>query len=250
MQIKFINLNLWNGGYLFDNLIDFIKIEKPDILACQEVFNGKKPNLESRYKSYNLLTDLLNFKYSSFSPAFLGLTEMGKIDNGNAVFSGYPIKKTKTVFYDIAYGERDNNRKNFPFSPRNLQSVEIKLGNVPLHIFNTHGIWGEDGNDNIRRLKMSKTIVNEIKDKKYVILSGDFNTQEKTRTIANIEKHLTNVFKGELQSTFNMKRKDDPRYAKAVVDMVFVSNNIKVLKHTCPQVDISDHLPLVCVFEI
>ena len=47
-----------------------------------------------------------------------------------------------------------------------------------------------------------------------------------------------------------MKRKTDPGYAAAVVDMIFISKNIEVISHDCPQVDISDHLPLVCKFNI
>ena len=58
------------------------------------------------------------------------------------------------------------------------------------------------------------------------------------------------MFKDELKTTFNMKRKTDPGYAAAVVDMIFISKNIEVISHDCPQVDISDHLPLVCKFNI
>ena len=97
---------------------------------------------------------------------------------------------------------------------------------------------------------MSQKIVNNLQGKEHVILAGDFNLQPNTQTISNIEKQLKNVFRGELKTTFNMKRKDNPGYASAVVDMIFVSKHIKILKHYCPNVDVSDHLPLVCVFEV
>ncbi len=70
-----------------------------------------------------------------------------------------------------------------------------------------------------------------------------------TQTIRNIEKHLNNVFKDELSTTFNVKHKDltrFPGYATAVVDMVFVSSDLQVQSKKCPAVDVSDHLPLVC----
>lgn len=47
-----------------------------------------------------------------------------------------------------------------------------------------------------------------------------------------------------------MKRKTTFGYATAVVDMIFVSGDICVTSKSCPKVDISDHLPLVCEFEI
>ena len=108
-----------------------------------------------------------------------------------------------------------------------------------------HGIWGHDGEDNPRRLEMSQTILEAIGDKPNVILSGDFNVREGTRTIRNIEKSLLNVFAGELTTTFNMKQKTDPKFARAVIDFIFVDLNFRVLDHRAPQVDVSDHMPLI-----
>ncbi|MBI3620307.1 hypothetical protein HY214_04160 [Candidatus Roizmanbacteria bacterium] len=97
---------------------------------------------------------------------------------------------------------------------------------------------------------MSKVIIDEIKDKENIILAGDFNVKPKTKTITDIENYLVNVFKNELKSTFNMRQKTDPGYATAVVDMIFVSRNFKVAKHSCPDIDVSDHLPLVAELTI
>ena len=101
-----------------------------------------------------------------------------------------------------------------------------------------------------RRLQMGRIIAKEIQDKKTVILAGDFNLQPDTDTVKLITKHLTSVFGSSLISTFNMKRKTNPGYATAAVDMVFVSTDIRVLSAKCPQVEISDHLPLVCELEL
>ena len=134
--------------------------------------------------------------------------------------------------------------------PRSFVSAEISVNNTRLNVVNIHGVWGFDGEDNPNRLKMGKAVINEIKGKTNVILSGDFNTKPHTKSMRNIEKYLTNVFKDELTTSFNMKRKNPPGgYSTAVVDMVFISPNIKVISHICPNVDISDHLPQVCVFE-
>jgi endonuclease/exonuclease/phosphatase family metal-dependent hydrolase len=47
-----------------------------------------------------------------------------------------------------------------------------------------------------------------------------------------------------------MKYKDDRGYATAAVDMIFVSSSTKILKKECPDVEVSDHLPLVVELEI
>ena len=256
MRFKFITLNLWLGGMLFDSILNFLKKENPDILLCQEVYNGDNKKLEKRYRSFKIIKEKIKFKDAVFAPAFgENLGKVGKVPSGNAIFSKYPILKTKTVFYDIPYSDNYAKRgevKDFaPYIPRNLISAVLKAGKIKLNIFNTQGIWGfRDGKDNKRRLEMGKKIIREIKSKENVILAGDFNLSPDTKTIALVEKHLRNVFKNELITSFNMKRKTDRGYAKAVVDMVFADHKIKTIDHYCPQIDVSDHLPLVCMFEV
>jgi endonuclease/exonuclease/phosphatase family metal-dependent hydrolase len=253
MKLKFITLNLWFGGILFDPILEFLKKENPDILVCQEVYAGTYADLDRQLRSFEILKKELNFPYANFAPAFLENKKEGAIDNGNAIFSRFLILDTKIIFYDVPYDKnyiKPVDRTKIIFTPRNLQEAVIELGKIKLNIFNTQGIWGFDGKDNERRLKMADTIINEAKDKENVILAGDFNVNKGTKTIANIEQYLKNVFDDELITTFNMGRKDNPGYATAVVDMTFVSKNIKVLEHYCPKIDISDHLPLISVLEI
>ena len=251
MKIKFVTLNIWSGGRLFDKIISFIRKEAPDIIAMQEVRNGKDSDLEKQFRTFAVFKEKLGYPYFVFSPAFLNVLPVGKIEEGNAIFSRFPIIHNKVIFFDRQYGEFDSeNSRHFELIPGILQHAVIEFENLKLNIFNVHGIWGFDGEDNKRRLKMSEVIVNEIKDKENVILAGDFNVKPNTKTIQNIEKYLINVFKDELQTTFNMKYKDNKGYATSVVDMVFVSRNIKVLNHFCPKKDISDHFPLVCILEL
>ncbi len=254
MQFKFITLNLWLGGVLFDAILDFLKKEKPDILVCQEVYNGKDKNLEKKYRSFETIKKELGFSAASFALAFYdNRDKIGKIENGNAIFSKFPIIAEKTAFFDMPFDENyiRKDGDDSTLLQRNMQLATLLADKAKLNIFNIQGIWGfMDGGDNERRLKMGKTIVEEIKNKENVILAGDFNLNPDTKTVAGIEKYLKNVFKDELTTSFNMKRKEIPGYAKAVADMVFVSSNIKILEHHCPQVDISDHLPLVCRLKI
>jgi endonuclease/exonuclease/phosphatase family metal-dependent hydrolase len=75
----------------------------------------------------------------------------------------------------------------------------------------------------------------------------DLTNPQRTQSVAKLEEKLTNVFKDERITSFNPKQKDfaTTGYAYAVVDMVFVSPNIKVLSHTQPQADVSDHMPQI-----
>lgn len=253
--MKLITLNIWKGGSIQNKAINFLKKEGPDIITLQEVYNRKEPYLEDRYRSLEILKIELPLKYFDFAPAFRDITKKDNLDaeQGNAIFSRFLIKKSNIVFFGAPYQSVYDyeEKKVYDVLPRILQNVAIEIESTTFHIYNIHGIWGLDGNDNEKRLKMSETIVDEIKNKKNIILAGDFNVRPDTKTIKNIEKYLKNVFKDELTTTFNVKRKSEPGgYATSVVDMIFVSPDMKVVDHYCPDEDISDHLPLVCVFEI
>jgi len=253
MLIKFITLNLFVGGRLFNNVKEFLQEEKPDIIAFQEIFNGNDAGYPENMRSIQVLKKVLPGYDYAFSPFLLAHLDIGNIESGNAVFSRYPILDSKTIFFDVPYNPDyrvEDFKGDYSLATKAVQSAQINLGSSVLNILNNHGIWGFNGFDNPRRLKMSEIIVEQIKNKDKIILAGDFNLNYHTQTVANIEKYLESVFKDELKTTFNMKHKTDPGYAKAAVDMVFVSKNIKVLKKYCPQVDVSDHLPLVVILDI
>lgn len=250
MQFKLVNLNTWLGGELFDSLLNFLRKENADILTLQEAHNGSDLKLPKNERTIKVLKEELEYKYSFFSPFHLAESTEGKVDRGNAILSRFPIRHTCSVYYYRSYGSYSEEPKNWPLFPRALQHALIQINNKSINVFNAHGVWGMDGKDNKRRLKMSEVILSQIKGKENIILSGDFNVEPNTKTIRNLERYLDNVFKNELKTTFNMKRKTNPVFGNIVVDMVFVSKNIEAVDHFCPQVDVSDHLPLVCIFNL
>ncbi len=253
MQFKFVCLNLWLGGKLFENIMDFIKKEQPDILALQEAFNGTDEKFPPSYRSVQELTKL-GYPFSDFAPAFLDHRDGVIVESGNAVLSRYPIISSESFFYDQPYDNNYVEKEKFPdFSntPRNLQHVQLSMEGKVLDIFNTQGIWGFDGADNERRLAMSKMIVEKVSGKDHVVLAGDFNTDQNTTSMENIGVKLKNIFTGELGTSFNMKHKPkDSGFGSAVVDMIFVSPKLRVLEHKVSAADVSDHLSLVCTLEL
>lgn len=250
MRLKFACLNLWQGGNLLDEAVAWIRKEDPDVIAMQEVYDGRDPSWERKFRSMEVLREALGYPHDAFVPALLERTAFGKMEQGNAVFSRFPIKANEAFFYDVPYGEREDTPEYRERTPRNLQKATLDLGGANLHVFNTQGVWGEDGRDNPRRLEMGRIIAERVRGLPNVILTGDFNVNPDTETIAQVERELTNVFKDELASTFNMRQKTDPVFASAVVDMVFVSPEIAVVAKSCPNADVSDHLPLLATLEI
>lgn len=231
-------------------MIAFLRSEQPDILVAQEVYAGDDQKLPPNYRSLAEISRALDLPHTFFSPTFRDLSDVGAIEQGNAIFSHFPILETRTMFFDVPYNPSRVETPDSTFTPRNLQHAVVDVQGTVLNVFNTQGIWGFDGNDNPRRLAMADAIAKEIQGKPRVILAGDLNVQEGTEAIQKIEAHLTNVFKGGLTSSFNLRHKPGNPFASAIVDFVFVSADLRVLAHRAPDVDVSDHRPLVCEFEI
>lgn len=253
MPLKFITLNILDGGTYFENIAAFLEKESPDIAVFQEVYNGNDKSLKDEFRSIQKLKEILPGFFYHFAPTYNEVFPFGNIQSGNAVFSKFPITNSKVTFYNAPYDPHFVNadqQGDFSKIPSNIQSLQLDIRGQVTYIFNTHGVWGFDGADNPRRLAMSDMIISQVKGKSPAILAGDFNTEPSARAILNIEKHMINIFKNELTTTFNMRHKTNPGYTTAVVDYIFVSLDIKVVSKSCPDDDVSDHKPLVATIEI
>lgn len=250
MIIKILSLNIWNGGQLLPAPVDFIKQTNPELVALQEVFNASG-NIPDQYRTMEVLTQKLNYPYYDYAQAFIKDFNVGLIPEGNAVFSRYPIRTAKSTY--IATGSKStytDSLENWPILPRVLQHVVIDVG-TEINLFNFHGVWDLDGDCySSARRAMIKRILNEINGLKNVVLTGDTNAKSTSPAMQDIEKALKPVFGHELVTTFNLKRKTDPGYATAAVDLMYVSDDIKVVSKDVPEVDISDHLPVLVELEV
>lgn len=252
MTVKVICLNIWEGGILFDDVLDFLRAENADVLLLQEVYNAADPQLPNSYRSVEILRAKLDYPYYDYAPAILDRRPEAKIENGNAIFSRFPISSRDVVFFGEPFGERDPlDVSSYPTTPRNLQTVVVDAGGIPLTLCNFQGVWDLDGdNYSPQRQRMSELILDRVAGQPHLILAGDTNARPTNKAIIAIESQLHSVFGNELASSFNMRRKDDPGYASSFVDMIFVSRDIKVLQKSCPDIDISDHLPLIATVEL
>jgi endonuclease/exonuclease/phosphatase family metal-dependent hydrolase len=236
-----------------DQITNFLAAERPDILFLQEAYAGRQSNLAPRFRSVSVLTSLFPAYDFDFASVYCDTRRQeGEIEEGQLLLSKFPITFRDNIFFDLPYAKLDQDgTTDFSHWPATLQHCRAQIDNQEVDLLNVHGPVNLDGSlDTERRLKMSQDIIERITNRPKVILAGDFNVRPNTQTIYQIEAHLTNVFKDEFTTTFNMKQKSNPGYASSVVDMMFVSASIKVLEHHQPQVDVSDHLPLITQLEL
>lgn len=239
---------------VWDNLLAYIHKEKPDILALQEVYDGTSPDLEKRFRTMKEFEK----EFGEFLPnnAF-GATifDTGvNIKWGNAIFSKFPIKTSKTIFFDLPYSNYNFTEDPDPrLAAEGMLEGELDVNGKKVFVYSWHGVWDHHGGDTEKRQVMQEKICNSLKGKERIILAGDTNVNPDTNVVKNIidELGVESIFGQSLKTTFNLKRKENKgNYDKSPVDMIFVSKNIKVLQSKMHEVDVSDHYPLEATLEI
>lgn len=252
MQLKIVCLNLWVGGKLMPEIIAFLESQDADVVALQEVYNGTSPELEERYRSMAVLRQALGYPYDNYAQSFIHDSPTGMIPQGNGILSKLPIKDHAATFLTEPTKESYQDvPAEWPVLPRMLQHVVLDAGRININLFNIHGVWDMDGdNYSPQRQRMSEITLEKITGLANVVLCGDTNAKPSNQAFQAIEAQLKPVFDPPLITTFNMRRKDNPGYATAAVDLMFISPAIAVISRDCPDVDISDHLPLVVTLQI
>jgi endonuclease/exonuclease/phosphatase family metal-dependent hydrolase len=253
MRVKLINLNAWHGGRrLWDNIVQYLKEEQPDIITIQEAYASEEQNTLPYLRTVSALQEILGFPYSAYGLEFIIETENEKGPMGNAFLSKYPLAQKPAVWLQgtAPAQVRDFDYDSIPHFPRNILHCEAAINGQTYNLMTLHGVWAPDNNETDLQKKMGQTISKYIKGMPKVILSGDFNVNENTETVKILEDDLINIFKGERASSFNMRQKTKPGYATAVVDFIFASPDIQVLEHRTSDADVSDHQSQVVVMDL
>jgi endonuclease/exonuclease/phosphatase family metal-dependent hydrolase len=251
MTIKVVSLNVW-AGKLLPGVVDFLKEQQADVVLLQEVTNARDKTLAAKHRALEVLKTELRYPYQDFVQSFVYRGPDGLVPQGSAVLTKFPIRQSSGIFFnepDRAYYE--DIPADWPLVPRLLQRVDLQTPAGELNVFNIQGVWDLNGDDySDARRAMTDTILDAIMGRPKVIFGGDSNASLGNPLWERLNRHLKSAFPNGLKTTFNMRRKTNPGYATAAVDVVYVSPNIKVLGAECLDIDISDHLPLVVTLDI
>jgi hypothetical protein len=238
--MRIIFLNSWFGqvGKVY---FDFIKKEssRTDIFCFMEVTSGLHSKLKDLLPGFNVL-----YKKGSLlgSPGFYC---------GQAIFvrKGIDIEKSGKV---SIYRQTNNDVGFLLFSKMSIGKKKFWIGNV-------HGKT-MPGNkfDTPIRLKQSQKIIDFFANKKEPkLIGGDFNLNPDTESVKMFEKAgYKNLIKDfDIKTTRNelswKQFQNQPNYVKQYfADFCFVSPEVKVNSFEVPNIEVSDHLPLILDFEL
>ncbi len=258
-KMKLISLNTW-GGKIYQPLIEFIKqqAKDTDIFCLQEVFSttedisedlGFKVNLYqeivknlSHHKGY-FTSSIDNYLAGSFQKNFTDYN----LSSGLTIFIKKELKIINHGDFFLFGNKKSYHLNDFNSMPKNAQYINFNINDKQFIILNIHGIWLREGkNDNPSRLKQSEKIKQFLDNQKgKKILCGDFNLDINTESLKILEENMTNLIKKyNIQTTRNEHFPGAEKFA----DYIFASNDINIESFTVPDVDISDHLPMILEF--
>ncbi len=251
--MRLVCLNAW-GGTEFKNLIKFIEDQKnrTDIFCFQEIFStgtsikeshGMRPNL------YQELLPVLKEFQPFFEPVVEGKDLQGDVDFpvefGLAIFAKGNILVKNQGSIEIFPGTRTAD--DVWRHKRVLQYIVVEntdqniIGNV--HGLHLGGNGKKDTPERIRQSQIIQEFFASQTGKK--ILCGDFNLLPDTESVRLLENDMRNLI-----SHYKIPTTRSKLYTRGVpfADYTFVSPDVKVKSFEVPNVEASDHLPMILEF--
>lgn len=261
--MKLVDLNISIKVDNNDKVIKFLKENESDIITLQEVMRGIDTEVFDRYNNSKILKkELPQYKYQFFGPVWVAKCHIkkgiitkdfgGLAEQGNEVFSKYPIIEANNIFYHKNYAEFvDVTNFRQTDHGRAVEQVILQVDKKQLQILNVHGIWNHEKKGDIRTDKQCEFLLKKALEKDIpTILVGDFNLNPKSHSINIINQQFTNLINAYDIKTTRPTVRDGLDTGDSVDDYIFVDNKIKVNNFQVLKTDVSDHYPLLLDFEI
>jgi len=264
-QIKILsyNVRLFNSyEWLSDpgtnqNIINFIRSEHPDIICLQEFYTSTKVDYQpEKIREYFSETpyNYIQYSYKNGKNSGNGIATFSRYPIINQGTIGFPETYNETIFTDIVV-EKDTIR----IYNNHLQSIELQRRNY--NFLDTIKFRYDDEQmreikDISSRLKTAyikrslqvDAISSHIKSSPFpIIVCGDFNDTPISYSYRKMRRGLKDAFISSGQGTGNTYQGIFPYFR---IDYIFHDKNFKPLLFEKVESRLSDHYPILCIFEL
>ena len=230
--MKIIFLNTWDGT-VKKEIERFITNHSKDteIFCLQEIYEKMKVLCKDLFQEYMVASD---YKH---------------INDNESYFQNTYVRR------DLSVISKKTLLKNTQGTGLAVYT-QIQNGNKTLHVCNVHGVSQPgDKTDNKNRLQQSLEIINFFKEIKGLkIIGGDFNLEFDTQSVKMFEENgYKNLIKDfNIPTTRNrLTWEKYPEEGKQYfADYVFVSPDVPIKEFSVPNIEISDHLPMILDIEL
>jgi endonuclease/exonuclease/phosphatase family metal-dependent hydrolase len=247
-NVQMFNLPFRKSDTSYLNILSFIKVENPDILCLQEFYTAEGKLTEEEFAA--ALPEL------PYRAVFYNIRKNNSL-YGIATFSKYPIKinleipfensSNSAMYSDIEVGDKIIRVYNVHF-----QSVRLNLqrslrriigGHDELRAAELEEVSTRLKTAFVKRARQVDEVAKHISVSPYpVIVCGDFNDTPVSYTYHVIKGNKKDAFCEQgrgLPSTFR------DLFPSFRIDYILHDRNMEALSYKIPQVDYSDHYPVV-----
>lgn len=231
MEYKILSWNIWFRGNI-QKISAFLEQSEADIIGLQEVIvEHKTIELAKRF------TEHLGYRHA-FATSFEHDIDGIKVKVGNAIFSKFPIKKTKIHHLSTTIN-------------RVALQTDIEIDSAIIHVFNTHLIHTHQKPSQLQNEQT--TNLAKVLPSSKTILMGDFNALPNSNPINIIERLLRNTDRNDLP-TWSVYPEGcehcSPKGLLYKLDNIFVSPDMTYSNFLVEKSEASDHLPISVTIEI
>ena len=230
--MKIVFLNTWDGK-LGKEIGHFITshFQDTEIFCLQEVYKKMKMLCKGFFQEYKVVSD---YKHINDNESYFQNTYVRR---------GLNIISKKTLLKDTQ-------------GTGLAVYTQIQSDNKTLHVCNVHGVSQPgDKTDNNYRLQQSLEIIEFFKGIDGLkIIGGDFNLEFDTQSVKMFEesgyKNLIkdfNIPTTRNRLTWEKYLEEGKQY---FADYVFVSPDVPIKEFSVPNIEISDHLPMILDIEL
>lgn len=268
--MKIVFLNIW-GGKTYEPLMAFLRAaaDDTDFFCLQEIFDsperGRTVSWGGRADIYKDLCAVL----PDFTPYYAisvhdfdgDLKTDFPLSHGIAIFTRKDVAILSQGDFLIS-GENWQGPGTSEIFPHKFQYVRFEKDDVPYTLANVHGVaFPGDKRDTPERLAQSQKIIDFLASERgKKILGGDFNLMPDTESIRMIERagmpphppmdgggmrNLVTEFSVTDTRGAIAHAQYPPSNLQYFADFAFVSPDIRVSSFAAPELEISDHLPLI-----
>lgn len=236
--ISLLQWNIWCKQPI-EAVIAAIKTWQPDIICIQECIEFQNKNTADQ------VADSLGF-YHVYSAAQHWQNSDTKSEQGNAIFSRFPIVASKSVFVQ---SEREKPADGSD-EGRTYLEAEIQIEDTTLTVATTHLSYSPQFEYTPKRAAEADKLAALLKDKKEsFIFTGDLNSPPSSPIFETICKILKHVGPDMEQPTWPTKpfdyhgwQEDELRWR---IDYAFATPDIAIESAEIISTDVSDHLPIL-----
>ena len=131
-------------------------------------------------------------------------------------------------------------------SGRPIYKMTYMVADIPVVIFATH-LSTETGTDGIRQKDLIE-LASLLSNVEYGIVLGDLNTYDMSEITSNFSNF--NVCNGGVFGTFITYPAVSARWPNGAIDNIITTKNISIQNVTAPDVQLSDHRPIVAELNV